>query len=137
MRESGYYPPGAEFDPDAPYNQVDQDFVDVDCNVCCTVTKNTTLNTDAYTAEEWEDFETGDDGETYHTGGISYTFDDDDLTSVYLKTEYSIPQLLNILSEYVKAEIDHTEYKVGKEAKDILSACKGWEVVELNVASNS
>ena len=24
MRESGYYPPGAEFDPNAPYNQVDQ-----------------------------------------------------------------------------------------------------------------
>ena len=23
MRESGYYPPGAEFDPNAPYNQVD------------------------------------------------------------------------------------------------------------------
>lgn len=25
MRESGYYPPGAEFDPDAPYNQVEPD----------------------------------------------------------------------------------------------------------------
>ena len=23
MRESGYYPPGAEFDPNAPYNQVE------------------------------------------------------------------------------------------------------------------
>ena len=25
MRESGYYPPGAEFDPRAPYNQVDEE----------------------------------------------------------------------------------------------------------------
>lgn len=25
MRESGWYPPGAEFDPNAPYNQVEQE----------------------------------------------------------------------------------------------------------------
>ena len=27
-RESGYYPPGAEFDPRAPYNQPDDDYED-------------------------------------------------------------------------------------------------------------
>lgn len=26
MMESGYYPPGAEFDPNAPWNQVDPDY---------------------------------------------------------------------------------------------------------------
>ena len=29
MRESGYYPPGAEFDPNAPYNEKG-----IECSVC-------------------------------------------------------------------------------------------------------
>lgn len=29
MRESGYYPPGAEFDPSAPYNDEG-----IECSVC-------------------------------------------------------------------------------------------------------
>ena len=32
MRESGYYPPGAEFDPNAPYNQVDPP--EIECYDC-------------------------------------------------------------------------------------------------------
>ena len=32
MRESGYYPPGAEFDPNAPYNQVDPP--EIECKDC-------------------------------------------------------------------------------------------------------
>lgn len=31
MRESGYYPPGAEFDPRAPYNQKDDDIICPNC----------------------------------------------------------------------------------------------------------
>jgi hypothetical protein len=32
MRESGYYPPGAEFDPRAPWNQVEPP--EIDCAEC-------------------------------------------------------------------------------------------------------
>lgn len=32
MRESGYYPPGAEFDPNAPWNQKDPP--EIECTEC-------------------------------------------------------------------------------------------------------
>ena len=39
MRESGYYPAGAEFDPQAPWNEKMQREVEVEVDVTLTVTK--------------------------------------------------------------------------------------------------
>lgn len=63
MRESGYYPPGAEFDPSAPYNEVEPPEIDLGVTVYETLTKETSVITNnAYyvTDEEgWSGLETG------------------------------------------------------------------------------
>lgn len=45
MRESGYYPPGAEFDPSAPYNQCDPPDIDIEVTVFETLTKTANIVT--------------------------------------------------------------------------------------------
>lgn len=45
MRESGYYPPGAEFDPNAPYNQCDPPEIDVEVTAYETLRKDTSVVT--------------------------------------------------------------------------------------------
>jgi len=48
MTESGYYPPGAEFDPNAPYNQVENEIKDFECDVTCTLGKCMSISTAMY-----------------------------------------------------------------------------------------
>ena len=48
MRESGYYPPGAEFDPNAPYNQVDPSEQEFDITITQTLSKSLSVFTDQY-----------------------------------------------------------------------------------------
>ena len=52
MIKSDYYPPGAEFDPNAPYNQSDPEPVEVDVCISQTLHKSTTISTTDYVAEE-------------------------------------------------------------------------------------
>jgi hypothetical protein len=73
MRESGYYPPGAEFDPNAPWNQEDPSEVEVDVTASHTVSRDTTITTTDYTDTFENGFECGDlngDYESQHKGPI-------------------------------------------------------------------
>lgn len=45
MRESGYYPPGAEFDPNAPWNQSEPPEIDIEVTVKETLSKDTSVVT--------------------------------------------------------------------------------------------
>lgn len=45
MRESGYYPPGAEFDPNAPYNQCDPPEIELSVKVTEVMVKDSVLIT--------------------------------------------------------------------------------------------
>ena len=55
MRESGYYPPGAEFDPNAPYNQCDPPEIDIAVTVHETLVKEDSVVTnDAWYVYEEE-----------------------------------------------------------------------------------
>jgi hypothetical protein len=49
MMESGYYPPGAEFDPNAPYNQSEPPEIPVELTATETMTKTITV----YTNKVW------------------------------------------------------------------------------------
>jgi hypothetical protein len=51
MIESGYYPPGAEFDPNAPYNQVDYPEEEFEITVSQTLSKTVTVFTSNYNLE--------------------------------------------------------------------------------------
>ena len=49
--ESGYYPPGAEHDPNAPYNQVDQPEKEIEVLVSVTLSKTVKIRVSDYKAE--------------------------------------------------------------------------------------
>ena len=48
MRESGYYAPGTEFHPDAPWNQVDNPEKEFDVTCCQTLSKTVSVLTCDY-----------------------------------------------------------------------------------------
>lgn len=135
MSESGWYPPGAENDPNAPYNQVDPDPVDISVCASITLSKSATISVDDYTAEEWEDYDTGDEGEVIHTGGVDYDFSDCNLLEVFKEQEYTIPELLERLKAYLTEDLAQCspESCKGKELKRVLAACDGWTVDEEEV----
>ena len=52
MKESGYYPAGAEFDPRAPYNEVEQPPKDVEVTISAIVSKTIKVPVRDYTIDE-------------------------------------------------------------------------------------
>ena len=138
MIESGYYPPGAEHDPDAPYNQSEPEEIEVEVVISQTLSRSTKILTTDYIVNEWEDFEPDEEGGFYRTGGIEYDFSDSDLKGAYEEQEYTIPELLDYLKAYLIADIADCDKKSGKKQKlqHILDCCEGWEVDETEVIEN-
>lgn len=55
MIESGYYPPGAEFDPNAPYNQKELPEKEIEVTVSITLSKTVKIKVSDYTVYSNED----------------------------------------------------------------------------------
>lgn len=51
MIESGYYPPGAQYDPKAPYNKEKQEEVEIEVTVSVTLSKTIKVRVNDYTIE--------------------------------------------------------------------------------------
>ena len=52
MKESGYYPAGAEFDPRAPYNEVEQPPKDIEVTISAIVSKTIKVPVRDYIIDE-------------------------------------------------------------------------------------
>lgn len=66
MRESGYFPAGAEFDPSAPYNQSEPEDMDFEVTCSQTLSKIDTVTTNNYIpGASGVDYETDDEGHPY------------------------------------------------------------------------
>lgn len=119
----GDYPPGAEHDPNAPYNQKEQEPVDIDVCVSCTLSKSTTIEGNPEV---------------------------DDLKDIYEQQEYTIPELLDEFDWFLRKEIVETKATIKslddnmsnvKKAlessishyNNMLKSIKGWTVDELEV----
>ena len=119
----GDYPPGAEYAPNAPYNQKEQEPLDIDVCVSCTLSKSTTI------------------------GGNPEV---DDLKDIYEQQEYTIPELLDEFIKILKKEIAEINATIkllddnmsnAKKAlesnishyNNLLDSLKGWTVDELEV----
>ena len=119
----GDYPPGAEHDPNAPYNQKEQEPVDIDVCVSCTLSKSTTIEGNPEV---------------------------DDLKDIYEQQEYTIPELLDEFIKILKKEIAEINATIkllddnmsnAKKAlesnishyNNLLDSLKGWTVDELEV----
>ena len=118
----GDYPPGAEYDSNAPYNQKEQEPVDIDVCVSCTLSKSTTIEGNPEV---------------------------DDLKDIYEQQEYTIPELLREFGWILEVKIIEIEaaIKFGDNMpidkktlesnishyNNLLEALKGWTVDELEV----
>lgn len=118
MRESGYFPAGAEFDPLAPYNEPiipDREF-DVVCSQ--TLSKSMTVTTNDYQPEFDEE-----DGRTYANTEDTDWFEAFESTGHY--TPLQLIQLFGqILESFFKCGI---VFKTPKYTQDLINECKGWQ----------
>lgn len=119
MKESGYYPPGAEFDPRAPYNQVAPKPIKLDVVVSVTLSKTFTIDVDDYTVE----YEGADEDGNY-TQEIDYS--DCNLTEA-VENQCYLPQEA---AEFIReaAETGHITNKAAK-IRDL----SNWDVDEFIV----
>lgn len=124
MIESGYYPPGAEFDENAPYNQVEvreREF-DIECEFV--MRKCVTVTTNDY-EPDYDDEDGREDANTENT----------DWAQAFAESgHFTIQDLINELREYVKEDMKTCAPNTGKGAhlERLLSACQGWETAEEN-----
>ena len=135
MIESGYYPPGSEFDPNAPYNQSEPEPVEVDVTISQSLSRSTKIKVTDYISNEWEDVEPNNKGGFYRTKEIEYDFSDCDLKGAYEEQEYTIPELLDYLIGYLVADIAKCNEESNKKKKlqHILKCCEGWILDETEV----
>lgn len=118
MRESGYYPPGAEFDPSAPYNQVETPDKEFEITCSQSLSRTTMVTTNNYVHYVDEGCE---DGVGYHDEWDE--FPDTDWSKEYDDNGYKTPlQLIQILKEYLKKDLDNidTIVKETKQNKEFL-----------------
>lgn len=111
-------PIGTEDNMMAPWNQIDNQEIDRDCVITETISRRVILSTTDYIEEE--DF---------------IDTSDTDWTGEYSSQEYTVLELIDKLKLYVEEDIKNTAINSGKgrELQRLLSACNGWEQVELNV----
>lgn len=120
------YPLGADTSL-APWNQVENSEIERDCNVTETITREVTLSTTDYIAEDdWND----EFGKC-----ISADTSETDWSREYDRQEYTALELISKLKSYVEEDIRNTAPNTGKgrELQRLLSACNGWEQIELEV----
>lgn len=124
MRDRDYYPAGAYDDPNAPYNQSDNEVREFECHATVTLEADIVVETDQY--QQYVDDEGGD---TY------YEFDGVVWGEEYNKNSITLPQMLNELKKYVEQDLAMTgkNTKKGQELQRLLDACQGWSVVETEI----
>lgn len=117
MTESGYYPPGAEHDPNAPWNQVDNPEREIEVTVSITLSKTVKIKVSDY---EITDSGKDEDGEY---------FEDIDYSNCDLKgaveEQIYLPQEAGQLIE---------DFAIGTvKAKNIVEDLSNWNVDEMEV----
>lgn len=128
MIESGYYPPGAEFDPNAPYNQSEPDDRAFECEVTETISRTVDVYTNKYTVYEERDEDMG-------FGYYSIETDYVDWNEEYDNQYSSLPELLKDLKGFIVKHVDVNKlnWAQRKEMERLLEQCDGWELVERDI----
>lgn len=140
MRESGYYPPGAEFDPNAPWNQSDVPEKDFDVTCSQSLSRTAVVTTNNYVpGASGVDYEPDDEG-----GCCACGWHDPDDTSdtnwskEYDENGYKTPlQLIQMLREYLEKDLNNVD-SIAKETnqnkaflerkfKHLIEECDCWQ----------
>ena len=134
MIESGYFPIGEEYNPNAPYNQSNIEPIQLKVIISQSLSRPTTIEVTDYITNEWEDMEIDENGKFHKIEGIEYDFSDSDLKGAYERQEYTIPELLDYLKDYLIADINKcNEESKKRKLQHILKCCEDWEVDETEV----
>ena len=137
MIQSGYFPIGEEYNPNAPYNQSNIEPIQLNVIISQSLSRPTTIEVTDYITNEWEDIEIDEDGKFHKIEGIEYDFSDSDLKGAYERQEYTIPELLDYLKDYLIADINKcNEESKKRKLQHILKCCEDWEVDETEVIEN-
>lgn len=122
--ESGYYPPGAEFNPNAPWNQVDIPDKEIEVTVSVTLSKTVKVNVNDYKIDGGLD----EDGPYYE-----YDYSNCDLHKA-VEEQIVLPQNL---AEYTERMFNHDlnlkAAGMPKYLKDAIKDCKDWCVDDYEV----
>ena len=140
MRESGYFPAGAEFDPSAPYNEPiipEKDF-EITCSQSLSRTATVTTNNYVPCAEDvW------DDGVGYHEEWADTS--ETNWVDEYSECGYMTPlELIGLLKEYLEKDLrdiqrdmlpNDRSFKVTKARmlKGLIEECECWTEDETEI----
>ena len=132
MKESGFYPAGAEFDKNAPYNETsnDNEPIEIAVEYSVILRKKTTISTTDYVVDEWEECERDEEGNLVRYGEREINYDSVDLAEEYDRQHYSPMQLIHLLkSEMLRNLREHPECRGAKEGtwQHIVDECCYWE----------
>lgn len=136
MRESGYYPPGAEFDPNAPWNEEEIPSKDFDVTISQSLSKNTVVTTNDYikggyfAEREW-------DSDGYCT--ITCVEPDDtsntDWVEAYKSDSKTPLELIALLKDIIEGRVDINKLTTW-EKESIIEDCSNWVEDELVICEN-
>ena len=122
MYESGYYPAGAEHDPNALWNSYSEP-VSQDIEYSCTMRRTATVETTNYVPGTWEKDE---DGFGYRDGD---DFSDTDWLSDFKDTYRTPKELIDLLKETAKELADGKMPNKPKSFwKDVMADCENWSI---------
>ena len=131
MRESGYYPPGAEFDPRAPWNEQEVPERQFDVCISQTLSKSTRVTTDDYVPGVDPD----EDGYGYHDYSDT---SDTDWWEAY-KNEHLTPlQLIEEFKDFLTKHLPDPiiDVKGFRRFKHLIDECEGWTEDETEVVED-
>ena len=132
MRESGYFPAGAEFDPSAPYNEPSAPEQEFGVTCCQPLSKTVTVYTDNYTpGAEGVDYEPDDEGGCTAVGW----HDDDDTSDTNWADEYhdndhyTPQQLIELFKRYLEHMLDDKVQvsTAPSQIKHLIQECEDWQ----------
>lgn len=129
MIESGYYPPGAEYDPNAPYNESVIPEKDFEVTCCQTLSRTVNVYTDNYIP--------GCCGCDYEDGVAIGWNDPDDTSNTNWAEEYhdndhyTPLQLINLFKRALSDELntilnEHPDKKREKYLRHLIEECSDW-----------
>ena len=127
MTESGYYPPGAEFDPNAPYNQIEPEPIKLDVYITQVFSKPANIEVTDY------EYEIDEFGKYYDTSNCDLK---GATNNQIITIEDILTELPKIYKELTTNDSDTiTKYQLNR-LKVLAKACEGWNLDEFEVVED-
>ena len=127
MTESGYYPPGAEFDPNAPYNQSEPEPIKLDIYITQVFSKPATIEVTDY------EYEVDEYEKCYYTSNCDLKGATNNQVTTIEDILTELPKIYKELTTNDSGTI--TKYQLDR-LKVLAKACEGWDLDEFEVVEN-